>query len=155
MERSAGSGGRFESHKFDGIQLFCTSATDGTNQVGMGSGSGTGGNDHALVWSGTANSAVDLHPTLLSGFTNSWAVGTGAGQQVGYAYGPGTFNHAMLWTGTAVSAVDLTPTNLTGYTSTIAEATYGSQQVGGGGGTGTGGNSHAVVERHRQFSRRY
>ena len=72
---------------------------------------------HALLWSGTAASAVDLNPV---GFTFSEARGVFGGQQVGYGYGPatgGTFNHALLWSGTAGSAVDLQsflPENYTG-----------------------------------------
>ena len=36
--------------------------TNGTQQVGYGNGTDTGGEDHAMVWSGTAASAVDLNP---------------------------------------------------------------------------------------------
>ena len=52
----------------------CT-ATDisGTQQVGYGSGNT---DYHALLWSGTAASAVDLHP---SGFDRSIAYGIRAG----------------------------------------------------------------------------
>lgn len=60
------------------------------------------------VWSGTAQSYVDLHP---SGFTESWAYGTNGKQQVGYGYGTltGGSNNALLGSGTAQSCVDLNP----------------------------------------------
>jgi len=38
----------------------------GTQQVGGGSGSATGGNQHALLWSGSAASFVDLNPSGLN-----------------------------------------------------------------------------------------
>ena len=40
-------------------------ATDGVNQVGIGWGDSTGGKHHAVLWSGTSASAIDLHPTNL------------------------------------------------------------------------------------------
>jgi hypothetical protein len=82
-----------------------TGVSDG-RQVGWGYGPATGGNSHALLWSGSASSAVDLNP---SGLTGSWLYATAGGQQVGYGYGPATGNgdHAFVWSGTADSAVDL------------------------------------------------
>lgn len=66
---------------------------------------------HAILWSGTAESWIDLNPEV--------AVGAGAyavsdGRQVGYAYIPTTPGtaanvHAALWTGTPASFVDLAP----------------------------------------------
>jgi hypothetical protein len=35
-------------------------STDGTQQVGYQSGTATGGNIHAVLWSGSANTAIDL-----------------------------------------------------------------------------------------------
>jgi hypothetical protein len=118
--------------------------TSGTQQAGDG---GTGSIDHALLWSGTAASAVDLNPTNLSGFTYSEANGTNGTQQVGDGYGSGTGDnhHALLWSGTAASAVDLNPTNLTGFDISVALATNGAQQVGDGAGSATGGSSHALL----------
>ena len=49
-------------------------ATNGVNQVGIGWGDSTGGKHHAVLWSGTSASAVDLHPANLSGFTESFLV---------------------------------------------------------------------------------
>jgi hypothetical protein len=54
-------------------------ATDGAQQVGYGYPSGATGY-HALLWSGTADSVVDLHP--MTGYTSSSASGVGGGQQL-------------------------------------------------------------------------
>src|SRR2546428_1401926 len=39
--------------------------TSDGKQVGVGSGSATNGQDHALLWRGSADSMVDLHPSRL------------------------------------------------------------------------------------------
>jgi len=95
-------------------------------QVGHGIGPATGGNEHALLWAGSAGSLVDLNP---SGFSYSSANGAFAGNQVGAAGGPaiGNLPHAMLWSGTAASRVDLHPS---GYDGSEARGIRGSQQVG-------------------------
>jgi hypothetical protein len=116
--------------------------TNGTQQVGDGYIlSGTGKHNqivsiHAMLWDGTANSAVDLNPTDLSGIITSYAYATDGSQQVGCGfsvslgwYEPGT---ALLWSGTADSAVDLNPSNLDGIGACIAYGAGGSQQVGFG-----------------------
>ena len=79
---------------------------------------------HAALWSGTPESAVDLHPTVLTGFDESLVFGVGGGQQVGSGSGLGTDNHvhALVWNGTATSAVDLLPT---GFTDSAAYGTDG------------------------------
>ena len=59
---------------------------------------------HALLWSGTAESCVDLHPSVGSAGTAALAVS--GGQQVGYG-GVGSEIHALVWSGTADSVVDL------------------------------------------------
>ena len=96
--------------------------TDGTRQVGYGTGpTGPG----ALLWSGTAASAVSLNPI---GAATSEAIGIASGQQVGYAKlltAVGT--HAYLWSGTAASAVDLNPV---GFAFSGAFGTDGVHQVG-------------------------
>jgi hypothetical protein len=100
--------------------------TDGVQQVGVGwkvVGFGAYSTPNAMLWTGTADSAVNLNP-LNSG--ESMALAVAGGQQVGYAY---SFQHAMLWTGTAASAVDLHPA---AYTSSQARATNGVQQAGFG-----------------------
>ena len=107
----------------------------GTQQVGWGQGSATGGNEHALLWSGTAESCVDLNP---SGFDGSYAYGISGTQQVGYGDG-----HALLWYGSAVSYVDLHPS---GWDNSYANGTNGTQQVGYGWGSATGGDEqHALL----------
>jgi hypothetical protein len=61
-----------------------------------------------LLWTGTADSAVDLNPTNLPTFNESVAVGTNGRQQVGYGSGPGfPVVQALLWNGTANSTVNL------------------------------------------------
>lgn len=100
--------------------------TDGVRQVGVAwkvVGFGAYSSPSAMLWSGTADSAVNLNP-FDSGESAAYAVA--GGQQVGYAY---SFQHAMLWTGSAESAVDLHPV---GYTSSQAHATNGAQQAGFG-----------------------
>jgi hypothetical protein len=121
----------------NGITQSAASGTDGTQQVGVGSiySYSTSVNTavyigHAVLWSGSAGSAVDLNP---AGFANSSATGVGGNQQVGSGSplpAGGTNTHALLWTGTAASAVDLNPTNLTGFSNSQALATDGSQRVG-------------------------
>jgi hypothetical protein len=102
-------------------------ATNGTQQVGDGLNS-LGGQDHALIWSGTASSAVDLNP---SGYAASVALGISpnVNQQVGWASSDGDAldEHAALWTGTASSFLDLNPA---GSAQSAAYAANGTQQVG-------------------------
>ena len=100
-----------------------------------------------MLWTGTAASAVDLHPTGLAGFDRSVANGTDGLHQVGYAnLAVGGASHALLWSGTSASAVDLHPTNLLGFDSSIANAVSGLQQVGYyGDGSGIGGKNHALL----------
>lgn len=104
-----------------------TSGLAGANgsQVGSGSGTPTGGQDHALIWTGTAESYVDLHP---DGFDTSRSYGASSTNQVGAATIAG-LEHATLWSGTAASAVELHPT---GYDRSIAFDVAGSTQVGYG-----------------------
>ena len=126
--------------------------TDGTQQVGVGS---TG----AILWDGTATSAVAPNPTNLLGFIASTAYGVKAGQQVGYGQlSGGAVAHALLWNGTADSAVDLNPPGFGGST---AIGTDGLHQVGYGGGPSTvrthallwSGSANSVVDLHpTQFS---
>jgi hypothetical protein len=125
----------------------------GSQQVGSGSGGNTGGTgyNHALLWTSTAASVVDLNPDALLGTnSSSIAYGISGSQQVGSGSGGNTGgnNHAMLWTGTATSAVDLNPDAVLGTnSSSIAYGISGSQQVGSGSGGNTGGTgySHALL----------
>jgi len=111
------------------------SGTSGTQQVGHGGGPSTGSN-HALLWSGSPQSYVDLHPTgLLVGsfpITASYAYAASGTQQVGEGYisqGDGPNNCALLWIGTAASCVNLNPS---GFAGSGAYGTNGTQQVGWG-----------------------
>ena len=99
--------------------------TDGVHQVGtMGFR-----NPHAMLWSGTAASAVDLHPRQFQNIAASAAVAVRGSQQVGYTTSAGlaAIRHAVLWNGTASSAVDLNPS---GWAGSSATATNATQQVG-------------------------
>jgi hypothetical protein len=114
-----------------GFRIAEARATNGAQQVGWGvtladSQQSTVWHDHALLWSGTAASAVDLHP---SNYVYSRAFGIGGSQQVGYAVISSYGTHAMLWSGTAESAVDLNPS---GFDESIALSTNGALQVGYG-----------------------
>jgi hypothetical protein len=131
-------------------QLFPQSfafATSGTQQVGEGFRQFNDELEHALLWSGSAASAIDLNPTNLTGFTSSVAQGIGGNQQVGFGYrqAPVSSTHALLWSGTANSAVDLNPTNLSGFVVSQAYGTDGSRQVGQGSGSSTGNQYHALL----------
>lgn len=100
--------------------------TDGLQQVGQGFqvlGVNAFGGPFAVLWSGTAESAVNLNPSDAS---TSQANGVADGQQVGYGYVP---HRALLWSGSAESKVELHPD---GYTSSEANATNGTQQAGSG-----------------------
>lgn len=116
--------------------------TDGVQQVGFGQqvlGINAFSGPLAVVWSGTADSAVNLNPPD-SGSSQANAVS--GGQQVGYGYFP---HRALLWRGSAESVVELQPD---GYAASEANATNGIQQAGFGfvGDAFTlEGHSHALV----------
>jgi len=99
------------------------SALTGTSEVGYGYP--FGGLPHALLWRGTAESVVDLHPT---GFNFSWANGASEGSQVGVGQWniDGNFR-ALLWNGTAQSVVQLHPPQ---HFSSSAHGASDSTQVG-------------------------
>ncbi|MCC6428918.1 MAG: hypothetical protein IT435_19115 [Phycisphaerales bacterium] len=78
---------------------------------------------HASLWSGTADSWTDLHP---SGATESVARAISGGRQVGYA-DLDDVRRASLWSGSANSWVDLHPS---GATESLAMAISGGQQAG-------------------------
>jgi len=103
--------------KMTAIQLgtvpSIATATNGSQQGGW-SGS------HAVMWSGTAGSMVDLNP---GGYFDSRVTGMAAEFQVGDGWlgGPantaGAVRHALLWRGSAASVVDLNqflPASITG-----------------------------------------
>jgi hypothetical protein len=102
-------------------------STDDTQQCGYAYSSVTFGN-HAMMWSGSAASAVDLHNL----FTWTYCAGNHNGQQVGFGERPvyfTTIQHAMLWTGSAASAVDLHPI---AFSYSKALGVHDGQQVGSG-----------------------
>jgi len=81
----------------------------GSRIYGVSSGDQVGIVDgHAAMWSGTAESYVDLNPT---GFLYSEARGICGDQKVGWGRGSTTEgnNHALLWSGTPGTWVDLNP----------------------------------------------
>lgn len=114
-------------------------ATDGVQQVGTGFqviGVNAFAGPFAVVWSGAADTAVNLNPPDSS---TSQANGVYGGQQVGYGYVP---SRALLWKGSADTKVELHPA---GYDSSEASATNGVQQAGSG---FVGNASNSVAHRH-------
>lgn len=69
----------------------------------------TNGDIHAMLWSSTAASKVDLHPNASFNFTETEALSGSLAGQVGYGhnYSGGGYSHALYWNGTAASCVDL------------------------------------------------
>src|SRR5438105_4895891 len=59
-------------------------AVSGNSQGGSGNGTGTGSPTHALLWSGTAASVVDLHTPGLPFNSSSEVRGVSGNTQVGY-----------------------------------------------------------------------
>jgi hypothetical protein len=96
----------------------------GTHQVGYYVASSAGYIFHALLWSGTPDSRVDLNPSTA---TSSFAYGVFGTQQVGSARSWEEADSAVLWYGTAASWVGLNPA---GASSSFAFATSGTHQVG-------------------------
>ena len=97
----------------------------GSTQTGYGIASDN--NTHALLWQGSAPSALDLNP---AGFTSSFAQSVSGGMEVGAGVPNSlTASHALLWSGTPDSAVDLNPD---GFSASVAHALSGSRQIGSG-----------------------
>ncbi|OHB58398.1 MAG: hypothetical protein A2173_08785 [Planctomycetes bacterium RBG_13_44_8b] len=109
-----------------------------------GPGSGSTNPVHALLWSGTADSCVDLNPS--SGFSNSGAYGTNGTQQVGYGYTDSdNQQHALLWSGTADSYIDLHQFLPAGFTDSLAYAIDSSGNVVGYAYDSSSGSYHAIL----------
>src|SRR5688572_8853017 len=69
-------------HPLDSFKYSHGHSISGSSQVGVGELSSEQGLiSHALLWNGTAESVVDLHP---SGFSSSIATGVSGDFQVGY-----------------------------------------------------------------------
>ena len=83
---------------------------------------------HAMLWTGSAASFVDVNP---AGYLASEALATNGTRQGGWAYNslPVQSQHAALWSGTADTFVDLNPA---GYNDSRITALTGTQQVGDG-----------------------
>jgi hypothetical protein len=79
----------------------------GGSQVGQG---GVGVISHALLWSGTAASVIDLHPSAYTGGSVAYASAGGTQVGLGAVSLGGGATHALTWAGTAASAVDLNGT---------------------------------------------
>jgi hypothetical protein len=84
------------------------------------------GATHALLWSGSASTAVDLNPRP---YISSFGTDTDGRQQVGWASLDNNTTYAFVWSGTAASGVNLKGD---GYFSSLAKAVKGGQQVGWG-----------------------
>lgn len=87
------------------------------------------GNYHASVWSSTADSWVDLHPTTPNAINaRSMVHAVSGNHQAGFVEGIGGGpSHASLWSGTAASFTDLHPD---GYSSSIIRGMDATSQVG-------------------------
>ena len=97
----------------------------GNQQVGFGALSQSV--IHALLWSDSPESVIDLTPD----FVIAKATDVYNGEQVGYGYGVSTGNneHALLWTGTPESMLDLNPV---GFRTTQIVANSNGKQLGWG-----------------------
>lgn len=85
---------------------------DGTQQVGdMSTGVFlTNFDGTAVLWSGSAASAVDLTPPVPMGFDETLGIygsSVGGGNQAGFAFLPDFTTHAVVWSGTGASAIDI------------------------------------------------
>ena len=108
----------------------------GTKQVGYAMPAGTS-TQHAMLWSGTAASAVDLTP---SNVTSAYAWAAYGSVQAGCGVpAPATTSHALLWKGTSASMVDLHPST---FTSSCVRAVYKGIEAGYG---SVGTSTHALV----------
>ncbi|MBK1645444.1 hypothetical protein CKO25_12470 [Thiocapsa imhoffii] len=81
-------------------------ATDPGQQVGSYA---LDGRHQAMLWSGSADSVVNLNPT---GSLESVAYGINNGRQVGYYSPEYLVDHAVVWHGTAEGAIDLHPRDM-------------------------------------------
>ncbi|HEV3154369.1 MAG TPA: hypothetical protein VGZ02_11235 [Candidatus Baltobacteraceae bacterium] len=108
----------------------------------VGSGAGTSGGSHALLWNVTKLSSVtDLHPS--SAYASSEALGVKGAYQFGYAMN-GAVSDAMFWNGTSASAVDLTTASGASAARAWAGNAAGTLQAGCGVPSG-GSVSHALI----------
>src|SRR4051812_12467532 len=122
-----------------GFEHSFARGTSDTQQVGdvYGFDPNHNGYSHAVLWTGSAGSAVDLHPANSPGIVSSDALATDGRQQVGWGgpYSDSVAGHAFVWSGTANSAVDLNPA---GFNDSVAGAVRNGKQVGSA-------DSHAML----------
>jgi hypothetical protein len=108
-------------HPASGYSESAAVSIDGDRQAGWGLVSG---NRHALMWSGTADSVVDLHP---AGYLSSMIHGASGGRQFGSAVRLVTAvdrpQYAMVWDDTAGSAINLGELLPAGYGNSYAIGT--------------------------------
>ncbi len=98
---------------------------EGTQQAGYARDEEDDGLRHAMLWNGSAESYVDLHPGELN---ESQALGICGTQQVGFGHNIGAPGYkAYLWNGSVESWVDLQPSS---FLSSCATGTNGTQQAG-------------------------
>ena len=95
----------------------------GGNQVGAATSSATL-YSHALLLSGNALTAIDLHPAA---YYYSMAMCTDGRQQGGWAYSPVGGVHALVWNGSSASYADLNPS---GYMFSYCLGVDNGEQVG-------------------------
>jgi hypothetical protein len=98
--------------------------------------------NHAILWTGSAASAVDLHPTNIP-LQMSEAQATDGIHQVGYGLSLDDNFHALLWSGSASTTIDLNPTQFGGVVNSKAFGISGGQQVGEA--YSLGSHTHAAV----------
>ena len=103
----------------------------GNQQVGVAKGPFTDDSEHALLWNGSSEGIVDLHPngfehSFVHGLTESYQVGSGTS---GSAQNGDLVRNALLWSGTPDSVVNLHPPD---FQSSTAVAAFGDFQVGNG-----------------------
>jgi len=83
--------------------------------------------NHAMLWTGAANTAIDLNPTNLYAYYNSQINAVSTGQQVGSGASISHGTHAVIWAGTTDSAIDVNPAGAAG---SVLLGTDGINQVG-------------------------
>ena len=100
-----------------------------SDQVGFASNVPGQTQIHAIYWSGSAASYVDLNPA--AGFTNTYAQGIEGSTITGWGSGTATNNrdHALIWTGPLFTMTDINPP---GYASSSTNQISGGKEIGTG-----------------------
>ncbi|HXE52178.1 MAG TPA: PEP-CTERM sorting domain-containing protein [Tepidisphaeraceae bacterium] len=70
--------------------------------------------NHAVIWTGAADTAVDLNPNVLYGYYTSQINAASGNQQVGSGASVEHGNHGLIWSGTPDSAIDVNPAGALG-----------------------------------------